>query len=99
MEEAKPKIVPMRDYKLPYEGDVEWFVRKNRPELIKAGALLLLGGTWHVLPAVMDECVIKIGLRQARTELPRGPRDPAHVAKAQAAAVEARRVRREAKAA
>ena len=95
MELAQPKVVPLRDYKLPYEGDAVWFFRKHRAELVKEGAALLLGGTWHVLPAVMDECVVKIGLRQARTGLPRGPRDPIHVARAQAAAAEALRRRRE----
>lgn len=42
-----------------------WFVRKNREELIAAGALLRPTGRWLVRPEAFDQAVLKIGARRA----------------------------------
>jgi len=39
----------------PSEGSLRWFVRRHRPALVKAGALVKLRGIWHVDTESWDE--------------------------------------------
>lgn len=51
---------------------LEWFVRKHRPGLIRAGALLMVTGQWHVHAEKFDSFVLEVG--QAAAERHAEPR-------------------------
>jgi hypothetical protein len=55
-----------RDHLFPSPSSFDWFVRRNRTELIAAGALLIPTGRWMVEPAAFDEAIMTIGARRAQ---------------------------------
>jgi hypothetical protein len=44
---------------------LEWFVRKHKPELVRAGALLLHCGQWHANQRAFDAFVVQAGAAAA----------------------------------
>lgn len=71
MTEAIANLELVEDYRskrthlFPSAQSLEWFVRKNRDELVKAGALLLPTGRWMVRPEAFDQVVVRVGERRA----------------------------------
>ena len=47
------------------DGSLEWFVRKNRRELIQFGALVFINGQWHANETQFDLYVLKQGAESA----------------------------------
>lgn len=54
-----------RAHLFPSAESFAWFVRKNRDELARAGALLKPNGRWLVQPDAFDSAVMAIGARRA----------------------------------
>lgn len=50
----------------PGRVNYDWFVRKNRAELIREGALTKPTGRWLVQPEAFDKVVLAIGARRAQ---------------------------------
>lgn len=57
-----------RTHVYPSAESLKWFVRKNRAQLVEAGALLKPTGRVLVKPDAFDRAVVDIGLRRARRE-------------------------------
>jgi len=53
----------------PSKGSFQWWLRPNRGRAIDAGALLMIRGRWHVVPAKMDACIEQVGTEAARRQL------------------------------
>lgn len=66
--EAPQKYREPRPNVFPSKGSLDWFIRCHREELIKARALLLIAGKWHVSPRRFDAVVLEIGQRAAQRE-------------------------------
>lgn len=49
----------------------DWFIRSNRARLIKAGALMMFRGAWHVDPDLLDAEVLAIARDDAQRWLDR----------------------------
>ena len=47
------------------EDSFRWFCRQNRPELVKAGALVRPTGRWLVDPTAFDCVMLAVGMRRA----------------------------------
>lgn len=56
---ARPQLYPS-------EHSFRWFLRRNRAELVAAGAIICPTGCWLVRPQEFDQAVIEIGQRRAR---------------------------------
>lgn len=56
---ARPQLYPS-------EQSLLWFMRRNREELVSAGAIIIPNGRWLVCPQEFDQAVIDIGQRRAR---------------------------------
>ena len=54
-----------REHVFPSAESFAWFVRKNRDELVAAGALTRPTGRWLVQPESFDRAVKAIGARRA----------------------------------
>ena len=48
------------------EGSLTWYIRTNRRQLVDAGALVLIAGTWHANETAFDSVVIEIGQAAAK---------------------------------
>jgi hypothetical protein len=48
----------------PSVSSLEWFVRQNRAELVKASALLKLTGRWFIIPAAFDSVLLAVTARK-----------------------------------
>lgn len=59
----------------PSRGSLDWFIRRNKPELIETGALLFIAGQWRVHTDRFDRCVLDIGARLAH----RTPQTPVRI--------------------
>lgn len=60
-----PEYRGSRAHIFPSDHSLNWFVRQHRPELVKAGAILLLNGQWHAHDERMDAAVLEVGKRAA----------------------------------
>lgn len=60
-----PKYGEQRRHIFPSDNSLNWFVRQHRPDLVKAGAILLLNGQWHADAERFDEAVLEAGKRAA----------------------------------
>ncbi|MGE4050350.1 MAG: hypothetical protein AB7F38_04735 [Piscinibacter sp.] len=49
----------------------DWFLRRNRARLVKAGALVMIRGAWHVDPEVFDAEVLAIAREDAASWIDR----------------------------
>jgi hypothetical protein len=64
-------LVPLADYftertnLFPARNSGVWYTRKHKPELVKAGALIMVADRWMAVPDKMDSCVLQIGMRAA----------------------------------
>lgn len=64
-------LLPLLDYwvgrqnLLPSRGSLQWYVRTHRPELVKAGALLMVGGRYIVDPGKFDAYIVAAGAKAA----------------------------------
>lgn len=58
-----------RSHIFPSEGSFEWHLRQNRQRLIRAGALVLIAGRWHINPPAYDGVLIEDGTRAAQQRL------------------------------
>lgn len=56
--EKRPQLFPSRD-------SFNWFVRKNRDELVKGGAMIRPTGRWLINPTAFDDVILAIGARRA----------------------------------
>ena len=54
-----------REHLFPSVQSFAWFLRKNRDELVAAGALTRPTGRWLVQPEAFDRAVMAIGARRA----------------------------------
>jgi hypothetical protein len=63
--ELPAQYVARRAHLFPSQSSFDWFVRRNRDDLVKSGALLRPTGRWLVSPAAFDEAVLAIGARRA----------------------------------
>ena len=70
--QSRKDLIPVPAYReqnanaFPSETSVEWFIRQNRAELIKAGAIVKLAKRWMVSPATFDATAMEIGKRTAQ---------------------------------
>lgn len=58
--------IAARQHLFPSQASFDWFVRKNRGELVKAGALVIPTGRWLVQADAFDQAVQSIGQRRAQ---------------------------------
>ncbi len=58
-----------RQHIFPSEGSFEWHLRQNRNRLIRAGALVLIAGRWHVHPQAYDCVLMEDGTKAAQRRL------------------------------
>lgn len=54
-----------RSHCFPSQNAFDWFVRCNRTEVLKSGALLKIAGRKMVDPSKMDEVVLNLAKRAA----------------------------------
>lgn len=54
-----------RQHLFPSETSLAWYIRRNRAELVKAGALLIIGKRQYINPAPFDQVVVRIGMATA----------------------------------
>ncbi|HEY2559929.1 MAG TPA: hypothetical protein VGI48_09510 [Caldimonas sp.] len=54
-----------REHLFPSTESLNWFIKRNRAELVSAGALTLPTGRWMVQPDAFDRVVLAIGARRA----------------------------------
>ncbi len=57
---------PERERVFPSQGALDWFVRQNRVALVRAGALVMLTGQWHVREQLFDAFVLQAGQEAAQ---------------------------------
>ncbi|WP_332815968.1 hypothetical protein [Ramlibacter sp.] len=50
-----------REHVFPSKTSLAWFLRRHKPALIQAGALLMITGRWFVDPEKFDDYVISEG--------------------------------------
>ena len=55
-----------RRHLFPSDESIRWFLRQHKPELVEAGALLMVAGRWMADPSRFDAKVIEIGRRLAQ---------------------------------
>jgi hypothetical protein len=55
-----------RQHLFPSFGSLQWYMRRNRPELEKSGALLMIAGRLMVDPASFDQVVVDAGRRHVQ---------------------------------
>lgn len=60
-----PEYRQRREHVFPSDGSLTWFVRQHRARLVKAGALVMLGGQWHAHEPKFDSTVLEIGQEAA----------------------------------
>ncbi len=64
-------LLPLTEYRqqrqhvFRSDQSLRWFIRTNRPELIKRQALVMPTGHPLIAPAVFDQAVLDIGARKA----------------------------------
>lgn len=46
------------------EDSLKWFVRRHRPELVGAGALIIIAGRMRFHPDIFQKTAVKIGRKQ-----------------------------------
>ena len=63
--QAPEDYIAARRHLFPSGASFEWFVRRNRAELVKAGALLRPTWRWLVKPQAFDQAIATIGARRA----------------------------------
>ncbi|MBS0448585.1 MAG: hypothetical protein JSR59_21900 [Proteobacteria bacterium] len=74
-ESALQALVPLAVYRQPREhifpsqGSLDWYVRIHKSALVEAGALLLVGRTWHAHADRFDQAVIAISSKAAAAAL------------------------------
>lgn len=67
-------LCPLPDYRqsrahiFRSEQSLQWFIRQRRQQLVEAGALRMIAGRWHVMPARFDSIVLEAGHIAARQE-------------------------------
>lgn len=59
-----------REHIFPSPGSLDWFIRRERERLVKAGALRLIAGRWMVVPSAFDRVVLEVGLQAAQGSNP-----------------------------
>lgn len=59
------QYVADRNQIFPSEAAFDWFVRKNRTQLVEARALVRPTGRWLVQPDAFDQAVLMIGATRA----------------------------------
>ncbi len=57
-----------REHIFRSEQSLQWFVRQNRERLVATGALRLIAGRWHALPARFDAVVLEAGQAAAKNQ-------------------------------
>ena len=55
-----------REHLFPSQGSLDWFIRRERDRLVKAGALRLIAGRWMVAPEAFDLVVLEVGQQDAQ---------------------------------
>lgn len=55
-----------REHIFPSPGSLDWFIRRERERLVKAGALRLIAGRWMVVPSAFDRVVLDVSLEGAQ---------------------------------
>lgn len=66
------QLAPLTEYReqrqhiFPSQSSLDWFVRKHRPALVQAGALLMLTGRWFADPPKFDHYMLEAGGRAAQ---------------------------------
>ena len=55
-----------RQHLFPSQGSLDWFIRRERGRLVKAGALRLIAGRWLVAPEAFDLMVLEVGQQDAQ---------------------------------
>ena len=63
--ELPDEFIAARPQLFPSAESFSWFVRKNRDELVRTGALTRPTGRWLVQPEAFDQAVATIGARRA----------------------------------
>lgn len=58
-----------RAHLLPSKFAMQWYIRRNKTELVKGGAILLSGRSWYVDPARFDAVFRAIAQRNALAHL------------------------------
>lgn len=61
-----PDYRQSREHVFRSEQSLQWFVRRNKSRLVDAGALVMLGGRWHVVPSRFDAVVLEAGQLAAK---------------------------------
>lgn len=61
----------------PSEGSLSWFVRTHKSRLVKAGALLLMRGAWHVDETLFEQAMVDIAREEAAKWVDKGEVQPA----------------------
>jgi hypothetical protein len=56
----------------PSEPSIRWFVRRHKAALVKAGALVMLRGRWHVDPSAWDSVLPRLLRADAEAALATG---------------------------
>lgn len=65
-------LCPLSDYRqsrahiFRSEQSLQWFLRRNKVRLVEAGALRMISGRWHALPARFDAIVLEAGQAAAK---------------------------------
>ncbi len=49
----------------PSTDSLRWFIRRNRDELVRCGALTCPTGRWMVQPEAFDRAIVAIGQKRA----------------------------------
>jgi hypothetical protein len=68
------QLVPLPEYReqrqrfFPSPASLDWYLRKHKPQLISAGALLMQAGRWFVDPETFDACVVEAAMQAAQRQ-------------------------------
>ena len=75
MTETVQALAPSREYQesrahlFPSIESLRWFIRRNKAELIEAGALLEIAGRTRISPAAFDGVVLAVAKRAMQREV------------------------------
>jgi hypothetical protein len=58
-----------REHIFHSEGSLQWFLRKHRPGLIDAGALVFHAGQWYANSEKFDAFVLEVGETAAKQQV------------------------------
>lgn len=64
---------PERERLFPSQGALDWFVRQHKGALVRAGALVMLTGQWHVREQLLDAFVLQVGHEAAMRHAGQSP--------------------------